>query len=79
MPEDPSVAEPEQREHRGITEVAAVQVEQAHGVLVVQQQRNPSADGEHRQGRDERDDSAVGDRDGVDRAEGGCEHDSAER
>ena len=69
MPEDPARAEPQQRERPGVAERAAVEVEQADRQLVVEQQRQPPRDREHRERRDERHHAAVGDRDRVDRAE----------
>src|SRR5829696_1868272 len=76
-PGDPPGAEPQQRERRGVAERAAVEIEQADRQLVVEQQRDPSRDREHRKRRDERDDAAVGDRDRVDRAEQRPEEDRA--
>ena len=62
-------AEPEQREGGRVAERAAVEVEQAHRQLVVQEQGYAPGYREHRQRRDERDHAAVRDRDRVDRAE----------
>ena len=75
MPDDPAVAEPEQREGGRVAERAAVQVEEADRQLVVEQQRDSPGDREHRQRRDERDHPAVGDRGRVHRAKGGGEGD----
>ena len=77
-PEDPAAAEPEQRERGGIPERAAVEVEQADGQLVVQEQRDASGDREHRERRDEGDDAPVGDGGRVERAEQEGERDRAD-
>ena len=76
--EDPAVAEPEQRERAWISERAAVEVQKAHGQLVVQKERKPPGNREHRERGDERHDSRVGDGGRVDGAEHGREGDRAE-